>query len=245
MSTKSVITVSVLSTFLVCSVIVGGYKLYKVRSMKAKERDWIAKYTYKDNAYYSEALEISKIFKTQNAKIVMFGDSHSQVHWNELLGRTDVAVRSIGGDITAGLKARINQVIELKPKIVFIEAGINDIYYHVPKDTIIANLTAICDTLISYHIIPVLTAILPVGINHKDALRMNTEADEVNRGLKLYVDKTWRLYVDIRDAVTKNGYLNPAYGRSDNVHLNAKAYKEWVGEVDKILSINSFVFEDK
>ena len=58
----------------------------------------------------------------------MLGNSlTNRISWNELLVRDDIANRGIGSDITAGFINRINFVFNVKPKICFIEGGVNDL----------------------------------------------------------------------------------------------------------------------
>ena len=70
-------------------------------------------------------------------------------------GDQDVATRGIPSDILEGFDARINTVIKLKPKIVFVMGGLNDIYAWIPaRRNLYANISTITyssSSLRGYH----------------------------------------------------------------------------------------------
>jgi lysophospholipase L1-like esterase len=60
-------------------------------------------------------------------EVVMLGDSLTQYgEWSELLGRP-VANRGIAGDTVADVRARLSDVVALRPATVFLLVGINDL----------------------------------------------------------------------------------------------------------------------
>lgn len=69
----------------------------------------------------------------------------------------------IGGQTTTQISARFtNDAINLKPKIIIAEGGVNDVYYSVAKSTFIANWTSILDVIQSSDVQTVLVLkILP------------------------------------------------------------------------------------
>lgn len=99
-----------------------------------------------------ETVEIYKLYKKRTVNVVMLGDSlMSSVDWNELLGRDDVANRSLGGDYTDGFLTRLESVYDLNPKICFVMGGVNDL----PETSIVevyGNFQSIVEGLISHNI---------------------------------------------------------------------------------------------
>src|ERR1700730_1769722 len=62
--------------------------------------------------------------KVETASIVMLGDSHTEgAPWRELTGCPNLVNRGIGGDTTAKLLARLDDVLKLKPRAVFLMIG--------------------------------------------------------------------------------------------------------------------------
>lgn len=237
MSNSSTITLSVLGTLAVIATLYGSAKVYSKWQQAEKNRALIANYSYDDNPQYGPAVAMASLYNMQ-ANIVMLGDSHSRISWNELLDRSDVAVRAVGGDITAGFIARLDQVIELKPKMVFIEGGINDICLEIKPSTIVKNIKTICETLKAAGIEPVITMVPYVAPKYNDATRVNQAVAGVNKELKIYADKLMLFYIDLNGSISNNGYLEPKFCQNDNIHLNAKAYRFWGNSISAIFESN-------
>ena len=62
--------------------------------------------------------------------IVFLGNSltASGQNWSERLDHPNIKNRGIGGDVSDGVYARLEEVIHIKPKAVFLLIGINDIW---------------------------------------------------------------------------------------------------------------------
>ena len=172
----------------------------------------------------------------------MLGNSLTNyANWNELLNRPDVANRGIGGDITAGFIGRLNYVISVKPKICFVEGGVNDISRGVHQDTIIRNLTSIIDTLQANGIKPVLTAVTLLTEEYKgqNPVEQNKKIKELNRRiLQLVKDKNIKL-IDLNPYVSDENFLIPEYAVEDGIHFTDKTYLIWKREVERILEQES------
>ena len=200
---------------------------------------------YLKNPVYDREMEMFEIYKTRTADIVMFGNSLTAgAAWNELLGRKDVVVRAIPGDITEGFYARLNTVVNLHPKIVFIMGGLNDIYGWIPVQEIYLNYTGIISNLKSNGIIPVIelttyaakTYAKEWGGTPEVNAGRNREIDKLNNMLKDFGQKNNIDVIDLKPfIVDKEGYLNPEL-TWDGVHFKANAYKIWAREIDNILT---------
>ena len=84
---------------------------------------------YLKNGNYKVQIGMFNKYKTSHADVVMLGNSLTyNANWNELLGRKNIANRGINSDITAGYLHRLSYVYRLRPKLCFIEGGVNDVY---------------------------------------------------------------------------------------------------------------------
>ncbi|MCX7798538.1 MAG: GDSL-type esterase/lipase family protein [Melioribacter sp.] len=201
--------------------------------------------TYKQNPNYNLQLEMFDIYKTKQADIVMLGNSITAgTNWSELLGRNNIVTRAIPGDILPGFYARIDYVIRLKPKIVFIMGGLNDIFNWTPVEEIYYNYLKIISTLQSKGIIPVIQsttyAAKDYGKNSGGTPEIisgrNREVDKLNKLLSEYAKKNNIDYVDINSKLsTQDKFLRPDL-TWDGIHLKAEAYKIWAEEIEKILN---------
>lgn len=199
---------------------------------------------YRTNPNYDLQVRMFNVYKTRQADIVMLGNSLTAgAVWNELLGRTNVVGRGIPGDIIQGYNARINDVLKLKPKIVFILGGLNDIYNWTPVEEIFSEYLKIIRKFQSNGIIPVIQSTTYAG---KDWAKSwggtpevnagrNKEVDQLNKLLSEYAAKNNIDYIDINSKMAaKDNFLRPEL-TWDGIHLNAEGYRIWAREVERVL----------
>ena len=199
---------------------------------------------YKSNENYTLQIELYDIYKIQQADIVMLGDSRTHgANWNELLGRTSVIERGITMDILEGMAARMNYIYKLKPKICFINGGINDVFAWVPVDKIFQTYTAVIMGLKARNIIPVIQSCMFAAKDYGKAWKAtpeiikgrNNDLESLNKMLADYAKKNNIDYIEINSKlITSDNYLRPEL-TWDGLHFRAAAYKIWADEVDKIL----------
>jgi lysophospholipase L1-like esterase len=195
-------------------------------------------YSYSENPHYFKRMELFATQKDQK-DIVMLGNSLTEGgQWDKILQRTDVANRGIGSDVTEGYIHRINDVFDLKPKICFIEGGVNDLARYIPQETIIRNLAILIDTLRNESIIPVLNAVTYVADNYR-ALKpqaFNNSIKNLNRAIRaLAKEKKVRL-IDLNGKITDGEYLLKKYTVADGIHYTANTYSLWKKEILKIVN---------
>ncbi|MBU1096971.1 MAG: GDSL family lipase [Bacteroidetes bacterium] len=198
---------------------------------------------YKNNPNYILETNLYDIYKTKKADVVMLGNSLTHgVNWNELLGRPNVVERGVPGDLTEGMLNRMNSVIKLQPKLCFILAGVNDVYYWIPVETIFNNYVQMISLLKSKNITPVIQSTLYAGkewgkdwnLKSEDNAGRNKEIEKLNRLLREYATINNIDYIDLVSQTTNDNFLNPEI-TYDGIHLNAKGFKIWGREVEKIL----------
>jgi lysophospholipase L1-like esterase len=201
-----------------------------------KEKIW----SYADNTAYEKCMTVYSLYHEQK-NIVMLGNSlTAYANWAELLNRPDIANRGIGGDITAGFIARLNYVINVKPKICFIEGGVNDIGRGIHQDTILKNLTSIVDTLQRNNIKPVLTTVTLVTKQYhyksKNPVEINKKIKELNKEIfKLAKEKNIKL-IDLNSYISDENFRISEYAVKDGIHFTGKTYLIWKHELQKILN---------
>lgn len=199
---------------------------------------------YNRNPVYDLQLRMFDIYKIRQYDIVMLGNSQTAgTNWSELLGRTNVTSRAIPGDILEGFAARMDYIYKLRPKIVFIMGGLNDLYGWIPIDEIFSNYIRIINSLQLRNIKPVIQSTTYAGRNWaKDwggtpevNAGRNREVDKLNKMLKEYAAKNNIDFIDLTPfIVTSDGYLRPEL-TWDGIHFKAEAYAIWAREIEKIL----------
>jgi len=195
---------------------------------------------YLKNPNYQQEMGLYDVYKIKQADIVMFGNSITHgANWNELLGRQNVVERGISSDVLDGYLARINTVISLKPKFVFIMAGINDIYNWLPVDKIFEKYVRLIGQLKKNNIKPVIQSTLFAGTKWKSYSDRNKEVLKLNKLLSEYAKKNLIEYIDLNKKLSAKNILIAEY-TYDGLHLNGKGYEIWGAEVDKLLRKYSF-----
>ena len=207
----------------------GLYFFYKVRTTAQFES------LYLQNKNYALQTALFDLYATQQTDVVMLGNSLTQwVDWNELLGRKNIANRGIASDVTAGYLHRLDQIYRLKPKLCFIEGGINDLYANVPVDGVVENYVKIVEALQAKNIIPIIQSTLFVSPKWHNAVEKNKEVAELNNRLAEFAKEHSIEFINLNAVMSTNNLLRDELTH-DGVHLIAAGYKIWGDEVGKIL----------
>jgi lysophospholipase L1-like esterase len=191
---------------------------------------------YLDNTNYQIQIGMYDIYNTPQASVVMLGDSLTfNANWNELLNRNGIINRGISNDITAGYLHRLDYVYKLKPKLCFIEGGVNDLYANYQYNEVGRNLIQIVEELQRHHIVPILQSTLCVASGWNKSSEKNQEIAALDQFLAAYAAKKGIVFLDINRLVSQNGFLRDDF-TPDGIHLNAKGYALWTAEVEKVLA---------
>ena len=169
------------------------------------------------------------------AEIVMFGNSiTARGNWNALLNRNDVKNSGIDGFTTSHFVLLIkSQVVAYKPKICFLEGGINDIMVGIPVARIKSNYISLIDVLIKNNIKPIVQSTLYQENNPQSKIQV----DSLNNFLFRYCKEKDIVYLDINSELSTKTGLKPKYSL-DGTHINNEAYKVWANEISKVLRIH-------
>lgn len=172
-----------------------------------------------------------------SAPIIMFGNSLIEMggNWNQRLGRTDIINSGRGGFTTSHFVWLLNeQVIDKKPKLCFLEGGINDLGVGIPLDRIKQNYLDMVDRLMKNQIKVVLMAVLHTNFG-TETNREIERISEINAFIKQLAETNNLAYFDLNPLLAANQILKKEY-TTDGVHLTDDAYRIWSNELIKLLN---------
>lgn len=189
-----------------------------------------------------------KIASQKVHSIIMFGDAFTAAgNWNKDLNRNDIKNNGRPSLTTSQFLWILNNaVIKFKPKICFIEGGLNDIEVGMPLNRTFMNYQSIVDSLLKHDIEPVLQSTLFVDYPSGNGTNMprpsetkliNLQVDSLNKYLSILANKKGIMYIDLNQYLSENGKLKKEVN-TDGVHLNEYGYKIWAREIDKVLKKN-------
>lgn len=183
-------------------------------------------------------------YREQNAKlmppspdenrVVFFGDSITE-NWKlaEYFPGRSFINRGIQGQTTSQMLLRFRaDVIELKPRVVVILAGTNDLAEKMPLESIEANIASMAEPARAAGIRVVIASVLPVRdirtLSGRETpnttLRPPGQIAALNDRLKKYSGEKGFVYLDYFTAVAdENGMLRPELS-ADGLHPNPNGY---------------------
>lgn len=147
-----------------------------------------------------------------------------------------IVTLAVPGERTDALKRRLITVVAVKPKRLFVMAGINDL--HRSNAEMVERR---CDEFF-YEIKKMLPdtkiyiqSILPVNAEKEKFYSSNSEIIKSNGCLKKLSDKYGFVYIDLYDNfVDENGRLDDSLS-SDGVHINKKGNDIWAREITEYI----------
>lgn len=190
--------------------------------------DWVNKSRYaRDN-------QIIMADKSRQVRVVLMGNSITE-YWNEIrplfFKQQQLVGRGISGQVSSQMLVRFRQdVINLKPRVVVINCGTNDIAENngpYNEDITFDNILSMSELASSNGITVVLSSVLPCnkfGWNPsvQDAV---VKIQSLNRRIIEYATTRGLQYIDYySEMVVEGGALNPDYSE-DGVHPNAAGYQ--------------------
>ncbi|GBF78788.1 GDSL-type esterase/lipase family protein [Aphanothece sacrum] len=188
-------------------------------------------------SYYTAKNKIFKQLPNSDQEIILVGDSLTdQGEWSEILQNYNVINRGISGDTTDGILNRIDEIIDAKPRKLFIMIGTNDIWNEQKTvDEVILNYQEILDIIKtkSPQTSVYIQSILPVNnINYSLSIDSN-DLSPINDKLKKLAQEFNYQYIDLySNFIDTSNQLNSNY-TYDGVHLNGKGYLLWGNLIKK------------
>jgi lysophospholipase L1-like esterase len=186
-------------------------------------------------ARYRDANAALKAPARNENRVVFFGDSITD-KWplEQYFPGKPYINRGISGQTTPQMLIRFRQdVIDLKPKIVVILAGTNDIAGNTGPmrlEDIEANVASMAELARAHEIEVVLASVLPVNNYTPQSLELFAERSPekiltLNRWLKDYCAANNLIYLDYFDAIVDDKGLLKREFAEDGLHPNAAGYK--------------------
>ena len=179
--------------------------------------------------------------------IVFLGNSitHGGKDWSKRLSYKNIKNRGIGGDVTDGVLARINEITYFKPKAVFLLIGINDLYNNSPSiptpEYVGNNIVKIANVIKSRSpktqvfvqtTLPI-NRLKKIGLVKNEKHKKNIK--KVNSIIKLNEDKNIYKVIDLYSVFSDDkGFIKKDLSY-DGVHLNEKGYQVWADFIKPII----------
>lgn len=201
--------------------------LYLGMNGKKHIRAFILKYVI--NVRHEQRLSMFRSCPEKKGAIIFLGDSITEgAHWNELFENNTILNRGIGGDTSAGVLKRINEITRHQPSKLFICIGTNDIAFRINIAEIISSYQLIIDsvkkqspdtTIYIQSVLPVGKSVI-LGHNNKSILQLNEEIKKICLEANI-------AYIDLHQSFIDNeGCLKEEY-TNDKLHLLGNAYLVW------------------
>ena len=172
--------------------------------------------------------------------IVFLGNSITQggKNWSEKLDYPNIRNRGIGGDVTDGVLARLDEINYFRPKAVFLLIGINDLWNNYspdkPSAEYIGNNIIKIAQVISAQTPKTKIYIQTVLPIEKEKYKNNIL--KVNEIIKANEKENSYKIIDLYSIfVNENGLIKKDLS-TDGIHLNEKGYDAWVDFIKPIVS---------
>jgi lysophospholipase L1-like esterase len=177
--------------------------------------------------------------KPGQSRVVFMGDSitdlWAQPRFGGFFPGKPYVDRGISGQTTPQMLLRFRQdVIALRPEVVVILAGTNDVAGNTgpaPDEEIEGNLTSMCELATANHIRVVLSSITPVSDYHRrpPAPPMTTSRPParivaLNTWIRAYAADHHHVYLDYYKAMVDEHGVLRAELSEDDLHPNEKGY---------------------
>ena len=208
-------------------------QLVRLERAETKLKDWPNLGRYRDAN--SKVMPPTK----GESRVVFMGDSITD-SWKlaEYFPGKPFINRGISGQTTPQMLIRFRpDVIALKPKVVVILAGTNDLAGNTGPTSMEAiedNLRSMAELAMANGIRVVFASVLPISDHNKNrdgvAIVRSTgrppeKINAINKWMKSYAEQTKQIYLDYFSAMAdEKGYLREELS-NDGLHPNAKGYE--------------------
>ena len=189
------------------------------------EKMGLIRTVFRPQEFQMKTIDKYRMMPNTRDEIVFAGDSivHS-IPWADYY--SVIRNRGMSGDTTDGLRQRLDEILESKPRAIFFGVGTNDLARMIEVDEVVGNYRAILDRVAreSPKTSVVVIGVLPTNLD----MRANAAARKKFGNiplLNLAVSKMVESYpnvefVDVAPELTdENGYLRSEF-TTDGLHLN-------------------------
>lgn len=194
--------------------------------MEVEAQDWANLQFYKlqNDTVLSQPVSKGRVVFMGNSITQGWKDTHP-----DFFKKNPYFDRGISGQTTPQMLLRFRQdVINLKPKVVVILAGTNDIAENtgpVTLEMIMNNIASMAELAKMNRIQPVLCSVLPAfDYPWKHGMEPNIKIPKLNEMIKAYAKKMNFIYVDYFTAMSEPNNAMKAELTYDGVHCTSKGY---------------------
>ena len=210
----------------------------RIVTTQAENSDWA------NLGYYEKRNRELGLPDENEKRIVFMGDSITEEWGNlypEFFSGNYYINRGIGGQTTPQMLIRFKpDAIDLKPDVIVILAGTNDIAGNTGPSTvrmITDNIFSMAELAKAHEIKVVLASILPVYQYSwaDDVLDPPSIVDSINRKIKEYVENQGLVYLDYYSSMVDDRKGLKLDYTGDGVHPNEAGYKVMSAIADDII----------
>jgi lysophospholipase L1-like esterase len=214
-----------------------GFLLFLVPSVKA-QKDTVTEKLNQTNDWpglrrYRDENEKAGLPSAKENRVVFMGNSITDAWINaspDFFAKNPYLDRGISGQTTPQMLVRFRQdVIDLKPKVVIILAGINDIAGNTGPSSVEMiedNLMSMAQLAKANNIKVVMCSILPaIAFPWRQGINPIEKIAAINKWMKSYTAKNNFVYVDYFDALADERKGLPPNLSKDGVHPTEAGYK--------------------
>ena len=192
------------------------------------------------NSHYTQRLDFFRKMPNRKGEIAFVGNSITEGgKWQELFQQKNIINRGISGDVTYGILARLDEVLESKPAKVFLLSGVNDMKRGTPNEVILNNFKRMIvmvktqspkTTLYMQSVLPVNEAMLPAI----SAQVKNSKINDLNQKLEALCKEMGVNYINLHPALAdEKGSLKKELS-IDGLHLRQASYVLWANELKRL-----------
>ncbi len=192
------------------------------------------------NSHYTQRLDFFRKMPNRKGEIAFVGNSLTEGgKWQELIHKKNIINRGISGDVTYGILARLDEVLESKPAKIFLLSGVNDMKRGTPNDVILSNFKRMIvmvktqspkTKLYMQSLLPVNEAMLPATY----AQVKNSKINDLNRKLEGLCREMDVFYINLHPALAdEKGNLKKELS-IDGLHLRQASYVYWAEELKRL-----------
>ena len=192
------------------------------------------------NSHYTQRLDFFRKMPNRKGEIAFVGNSITEGgKWQELFQQKNIINRGISGDVTYGILARLDEVLESKPAKVFLLSGVNDMKRGTPNEVILNNFKRMIvmaktqspkTTLYMQSVLPVNEAMLPAIY----AQVKNAKINDLNQKLEALCKEMGVNYINLHPALAdEKGSLKKELS-IDGLHLRQASYVLWANELKRL-----------
>jgi len=172
--------------------------------------------------------------------IVFIGDSHTHFFkFNEFFPTKSIINRGYPGDLTLDVLARLDKIVEQKPKKIFLCVGVNDILQQSAPEEVVKNIEKILQKIqqTSPQTKIYIQSLLPTSWYATVNFPSSYGIEECNQHLNNLCEKNKLVYIDLYPHfVNEKHELKFEFDCGDKLHLNFFGYRKWAEVVEEYLN---------